>query len=91
MNHTQTPHLDPVKNWIVPILIILAVMIVVLGGVFVNQAVIQVQAAGAIPTPALVHLENSWITINGAPAYCARCDFLSPQAVTVTPSLAPSK
>ncbi len=90
MSALQTPIQDP-KKWVPWLTLALVVTVACFLGVFALYTT-QAQAAvsQAIPTPALVHLENAWLTINGKPAYCSRCDFLSPEAVTVTPSLQPS-
>ena len=82
----QTPLSQPTK-WVIPLLLAAMVVLAVLFAIFTTQAIGSAQAANAMPTPAILHLENTWLDLNGVKALCVRCDVISPLAVTPIPTL----
>jgi hypothetical protein len=75
------------SNLVIPMLLATMVIITVLFAIFTTQAIGSAQAANAMPTPQILHLENTWLDVNGVKALCVRCDVISPLAVTPVPVL----
>ena len=73
----QTPIHDPVRSWVVPILMILLVIVFSLVVMFGAQVVKGVQADTPVATPMTTHYQNTWLLVDGQPVLCVDCVVVS--------------